>query len=221
MRRHTLGFQEKEFKILIPLKLLFYIHGLLTPWTAARQASLSITNSRSSLKLMSIESVMPSNHPLLCCPLLLLYSIFPSIRVFSNEQSIKKKKSSLILQSKDDHCKYLEYNPSRLLCIATSRTVSVYIHLYFSTDTSLTLLGFALMLQLDHLLKAHSDRLESVLYRQINTLSVAWYLSNRSGVHLSMLGRVCVFATYQCWFFKTYSIIFMTSEHLVVGMVMP
>ena len=57
----------------------------VTPWTAAHQASLSITNSRSSLKLMSIESVMPSNHLILCCPLLLLSSIFPSIRVFSNE----------------------------------------------------------------------------------------------------------------------------------------
>ena len=54
-------------------------------WTAARQASLSITNSRSLLKLMSIESVIPSNHLILCCPLLLLPSIFPSIRVFSNE----------------------------------------------------------------------------------------------------------------------------------------
>ena len=56
-----------------------------TPWTAARQASLSITNSRSSLKLMSIVSVMPSNHLILCRPLLLLPPIPPSIRVFSNE----------------------------------------------------------------------------------------------------------------------------------------
>ena len=55
------------------------------PWTAARQASLSIINSRSLLKLLSIESVMPSNHLILCRPLLLLPSIFPSIRVFSNE----------------------------------------------------------------------------------------------------------------------------------------
>ena len=57
----------------------------VTPWTAAHQASLSITNSWSLLKLMSIESVMPSNHLILCRPLLLLPSIFPSIRVFSNE----------------------------------------------------------------------------------------------------------------------------------------
>ena len=57
----------------------------MTPWTAAHQASLSITNSRSLLKLMSIEWVMPSNHLILCRPLLLPPSIFPSIRGFSNE----------------------------------------------------------------------------------------------------------------------------------------
>ena len=60
----------------------------VTPWTAASQASLSITNPWSLLKLMSIESVMPSNHLILCCPLLLLPSIFPSIRVFSNESAL-------------------------------------------------------------------------------------------------------------------------------------
>ena len=57
----------------------------MTPWTAACQASLSITNSQSLLKLMSIESVMPSSHLILCHPFLLLPSILPSIRVFSNE----------------------------------------------------------------------------------------------------------------------------------------
>ena len=64
---------------------LSHVQLFATPWTAACQASLSITNSRSLLKLMSIESVMPSNHLILCCPLLLLPSIFPSIRIFSNE----------------------------------------------------------------------------------------------------------------------------------------
>ena len=59
-----------------------------TPWTAAHQASLSVTNSQGLLKLMSIESVMPSNHLILCHLLLLLPSIFPSIRVFSNESAL-------------------------------------------------------------------------------------------------------------------------------------
>ena len=59
-----------------------------TPWTAAHQAFLSITNSRSLLKLMSVESVMPSSHLILCCPLL-LPSIFPSIRVFSTESVLR------------------------------------------------------------------------------------------------------------------------------------
>ena len=63
--------------------------SLLTPWTAARQASLSITNSRSLLKPMSIELVMPSNYLILCCPLLLPLPIFPSIRVFSNESTLR------------------------------------------------------------------------------------------------------------------------------------
>ena len=62
---------------------LSHVRLFATPWIAARQASLSITNSRSFPKLMSIESVMPSNHLILCCPLLLLPSIFPSIRVCS------------------------------------------------------------------------------------------------------------------------------------------
>ena len=63
----------------------------VTPRTAARQASLSITNSQSSLKLTSIESVMPSSHLILCRPLLLLPSIYPSIRVFSNESALHIK----------------------------------------------------------------------------------------------------------------------------------
>ena len=67
---------------------LSHVRLFVTPWTVARQASLSITNSWSLHKLMSIESVMPSNHLILCRPLLLLPSIFPSIRDFSNESAL-------------------------------------------------------------------------------------------------------------------------------------
>ena len=67
------------------VRSLSHVQLFATPWTAACQASLSVTNSWSLLKLISIESVMPSNHLILCCPLLLLPSIFPSIEVFSSE----------------------------------------------------------------------------------------------------------------------------------------
>ena len=70
------------------VQLLSHVQLFATPWTTACQASLYIINSRSSPKLISIESVMPSNHLILCRPLLLLPSIFPSVRVFSNESTL-------------------------------------------------------------------------------------------------------------------------------------
>ena len=70
------------------VQLLSHVRLFVTPWTTIRQASLSITSSQSLLKLMSIVSVMPSNHLILCRPLLLLPSVFPSIRVFSNESAL-------------------------------------------------------------------------------------------------------------------------------------
>ena len=78
-------FTAEPLTKLSSVQLLSCVQLFATPWTAARQASLSITNSQILLKLMSIESVMPSNHLILCHPLLLPPSNFPSIRVFSNE----------------------------------------------------------------------------------------------------------------------------------------
>ena len=80
----TAGMSASEWSISL-VQLLSHVQLSATPQTVACQASLSITNSLSLLKLMSIESVMPSNHRILCHPLLLLPSIFPSIMVFSNE----------------------------------------------------------------------------------------------------------------------------------------
>ena len=80
---------ELKRRLLSSLQSLSCVQLFATPWTAARQASLSITSSQSPPKLMSIELVMPSNHLILCRPLLLLPSIFPSIRVFSNESALR------------------------------------------------------------------------------------------------------------------------------------
>ena len=80
-----LTWQIKKKKTLSSIQSVSHVQFFVTPWTAALQASLSIANSGSLLKLMSIMSVMPSNYLILCCPLLLLPSIFPSTRVFSNE----------------------------------------------------------------------------------------------------------------------------------------
>ena len=85
IQRCQLIFQDSSVQLLSRVRLF------ATPWVAARQASLSITNSRSSLRLTSIESVMPSSHLILCRPLLLLPPIPPSIRVFSNESTLRTR----------------------------------------------------------------------------------------------------------------------------------
>ena len=76
---------SRQGSFYISVQLLSCVRLFATPWIAPHQASLSITNSQSLLKLISIESVMPSNHLILCHPLLFLPSVFPSIRVFSKE----------------------------------------------------------------------------------------------------------------------------------------
>ena len=88
------GVRQKIYKVsldhyVVVVQLLSSVCLFVTPWTAACQASLSITNSRSLLKLLSIESVMPFNHVILCCPLLPLLSIIPSIRVFPKESILR------------------------------------------------------------------------------------------------------------------------------------
>ena len=85
---HTFGYYKMLNIVLCRCSIPSHVQLFTTPWTAARQASLSPTISQSLSKFMSIESVMPSNHLVLCCPLLLLPSIFPSIRVFSNKSTV-------------------------------------------------------------------------------------------------------------------------------------
>ena len=120
-----------------------------TPWTAACQASLSITNSWSLLKLMSIELVMPSNHLILCHPLLLLPSIFPSIRVFSNESVLhirwaKDWSFSFSISPFNEYSGPISFRMDRLDLLAVQGTLksllrhhTVSKHQFFSTQLSL------------------------------------------------------------------------------------
>ena len=100
----------------------------MTPWTAAHQASLSITNSWNLLKLMPIESVMPSNHLILCCPLLLMPSIFPSIRVFSNESALhirwpKYWSFSFSISTSNEHSGLISFRTDWLDLLAVQGTL--------------------------------------------------------------------------------------------------
>ena len=117
----------------------------MTPWTAAHQASLSIINSQSLLKLMSIESVMPSNHLILCLPLLLLPSIFPSIRVFSSESVLRIRQPnywSFTISSSYEYSGLISFRTDWLDLFAVQGTLTSsphhsQKHQFFSTQPSL------------------------------------------------------------------------------------
>ena len=107
---------------------LSHIWLFVAPWTAASQASLSINNSRSPTKPMSTESVMPSNHLILCCPLLLLPSIFPSIRVFSNQSAVhnswpKYWNFSFKISSTNEHWGLISFSMDWLDLLAVQKTL--------------------------------------------------------------------------------------------------
>ena len=111
-----------------------------TPWTAARQVSLSITNSQSLPKLMSIDSVMPSNHLILFRPLLLPPSIFPSIRVFSNESVLrirwpKYRSFSFKISPTNEHPGLISLQPKGLSRVFSNTTVQK--HQFFGAQLSL------------------------------------------------------------------------------------
>ena len=107
-----------------------------TPWTTPRQASLSITNSRSLLKLMSVESVMPSNHLILCHPLLLLPPIPPSIRVFSNESTLhiwwpKYWSFSFSISPSNEHPGLISFRMDRLDLLAVQGVLKSLLSVWF------------------------------------------------------------------------------------------
>ena len=127
-------------------QLLSRVQLIETPWTAARQASLSVTNSQSLLKHMSIELVMPSNHLILCRSLLLLPSIFPSIRAFSNESVLRirgpKDWSFSFISPSNEYSGLISFRVAWLISLQSkglSRVFSTTIqkHQFFSAQLSL------------------------------------------------------------------------------------
>ena len=125
-----------------------------TPWTAAYQASLSITNSQSLPKLMSIELVMPSNHLILCRPLLLLPSIFPNIRVFSNESTFhirwpKYWRFSFDISPSNEHPGLISFRMDWLDLLAVQGTFKSLLQ-HHSSKASILLRSAFFIVQLSH-----------------------------------------------------------------------
>ena len=126
----------------------------VTPWIAACQASLFITNSRSPPKPMSIESVMPSNHLILCCPLLLLPSIFPSFRIFSNESALRIRwpkywSFSFNISPSNEHPGLISFRMDWLDLLAVQRTLKSLLQ-YHSSKASILQHSAFFTVQLSH-----------------------------------------------------------------------
>ena len=166
------------FSMMCSVQLLSHVQLFATPWTTARQASLSITNSGSLLKLISIKSVVPSNHLILCCSLLLLSPTPPSIRVFSNE-------SALCIRWP----KYWSFNFS----ISPSNEYSGVIS--FRMDW---LDLFAVQSTLKGLLQHHSSKASILQHSAFFTVQLS-HLYMTTGKTIALTRQICV--TKQCIYF--------------------
>ena len=136
------------------VQLLSPVQLFVTPWIAARQASLSTTNSQSSLRLTSIESVMPSSHLILCRPLLLLPPIPPSIRVFSNELTFHMRwpkywSFSLSISPSKEHPGLISFRMDWLDLLAIQGTLQSLLQ-HHSSKASILRCSASFMVQLSH-----------------------------------------------------------------------
>ena len=147
-----IGISEKvQFSL---AQLLSHVWFFATPWTAALQASLSIINSQSLFKLMFIVLVMPSNHLILCCPLLLLPSVFPSIRVFSNESVLyirwpKYWSFSFSISSSNEYSGLISFRLDWLDLLAVQGTLKSLLQ-HHSSKASILLCSAFFMVQFLH-----------------------------------------------------------------------
>ena len=136
------------------MKSLSRVQLFETPWTTIHQASLSITNSQSSLRLKSIKSVMPSNHLILCRPLLLLPSVFPSIRVFSNESALhirwpKYWSFSFSISPSNEYSGLISFRMDSLDVLAVQRTLKSLLQ-HHSSKASILQCSAFFTVQLSH-----------------------------------------------------------------------
>ena len=156
-------FKEKRRKshlsLYLYLNLLIFNHYAMFEsvaiWTAARQTSLSLTISQSLLKLMSIELVMPSNHLILCCFLLLLLSVFPSIRIFSNESILHIRRPkywsfSISTSPSDEYSRLVYFRVDWLDLLAVQGTLKS-LPQYYSLKASILWCSAFFMVQISHL----------------------------------------------------------------------
>ena len=135
-------------------QLLTHVQLFAIPWTSARQPSLSITNSESLPRLMSIELVMPSNHLILCHPLLLLPSMFPNIRVFSNQSALhirwpKYWSFSFNISPSNEHPGLISFRMDRLYLLAVQGTLKSLLQ-HHSSKASIPLCSVCFIVQLSH-----------------------------------------------------------------------
>ena len=163
LHKHQLPFQAPPTTFVITSIFMFCFSSVqslscvwlfATPWTAAHQASLSITNSQSLPKLVSIESVMPSNHLILCYPLLLLPSIFPSIRAFSNESDLhirwpKYWSFSFNISPSNEHPGLISFRMDWLYLLAVQGTLKSLLQ-HHTSNASILLRSVFFIVQLSH-----------------------------------------------------------------------
>ena len=143
-----------QFVFFSSVQLLSCVHLFATPWDTAHQASLSITNHRSLPKLMSIELVSPSNHHILCCPLLLLPSTFPRFRVFSNESVLciwwtKYWSISFNISHSNEHSGLISFKTDCLDLLVVQGTLKSLLQ-HHSAKASLLLHSAFFIVQLSH-----------------------------------------------------------------------
>ena len=194
---------------MVVIQLLSHVWLFATPWIAARQASLSITNSQSSLRLMSIESVMPSSHLIFCHPLLLLPSVSPSIRVFSIESALpirwpKYWSFSFNISPFNEHSGLISFEMDLLDLLAVQGTLKSLLQ-HHSSKASILQRSAFFIVQLSHpymttgktwldlTKRTFADKVMSLLFNMLSSLVIIFLLRS---MRLLISRLLCLLESY-------------------------